>query len=148
MKLNWGTGIVLAFIAFIGFIMYFVVKMNTNEKYKHDLVTKDYYKQELAFQNEINAEKNAKALKTNIAIKKVEEGLLVSFPEDKDYSKISGIIELYRPSNEKLDFKIPIVLRSSQVVISEEYLIDGRWKIIIDWQYNGTSYMFKESFVY
>ena len=47
MKFNWGTGIVLAFIGFISFIMYFVINMNTNDKYDHDLVTEDYYKQEL-----------------------------------------------------------------------------------------------------
>ena len=36
MKINWGTGIVIAFIAFISFIMYFVVNMNVNKKYDHD----------------------------------------------------------------------------------------------------------------
>ena len=44
MKFNWGTGIVLAFIAFISFIMYFVISMNTNNKYDHDLVSENYYR--------------------------------------------------------------------------------------------------------
>ena len=39
MKLNWGTGIVLAIVAFIGFIMYFVITMSTDTAYSHDLVT-------------------------------------------------------------------------------------------------------------
>ncbi len=47
MKINWGTGIVIAFVAFIAFIMYFVINMITNKKYDHDLVTEDYYKEEL-----------------------------------------------------------------------------------------------------
>ncbi len=57
MKFNWGTGIVLAFIGFIGFIMYFIVSMHTDTKYDHDLVTEDYYKQELEFQNDIDKQK-------------------------------------------------------------------------------------------
>ena len=66
MKFNWGTGIVLAFIGFISFIMYFVVNMNTDKKLDHDLVTEDYYKQELKYQNDIDKEKNAKTLTTNL----------------------------------------------------------------------------------
>ena len=62
MKFNWGTGIVLAFIAFISFIMYFVISMNTDKSLDHDLVNEDYYKQELEFQNDIDKEKNAKTL--------------------------------------------------------------------------------------
>ena len=44
MKLNWGTGIVLAFIGFISFIMFFVIRMNTNDKYDHDLVNENLFK--------------------------------------------------------------------------------------------------------
>jgi hypothetical protein len=54
MKFNWGTGIVLAFIGFISFIMYFIIIMMTDNTYDHDLVTENYYKQELEFQNDIN----------------------------------------------------------------------------------------------
>ena len=54
MKLNWGTGIVIAFVGFISFIMYFVITMNTDKALDHDLVTEDYYKEELEFQNDID----------------------------------------------------------------------------------------------
>ncbi len=148
MKINWGTAIVLVFIGFISFIMYFVVKMNTNDKYQHDLVAEEYYKEELAFQKEIDAEKNGKALKNNVIIKKVPEGLVITFPEDKNYRDITGVISLYRPSNKKLDFEIPIDLSNSEYIISNDNLIEGRWNIIIDWKYENTSYLFKQSFTY
>ncbi len=148
MKINWGTAIVLVFIGFISFIMYFVVKMNTNEKYSHDLVTEEYYKEELAFQKEIDAEENAKALKNNIEVKKTEDGLLIVFPEDINYTSISGTISLYRPSNKKLDFEIPIALSSPELIIKDENMIEGRWNITIDWMYDHTPYLFKKSFVY
>lgn len=148
MKINWGTSIVLVFIGFISFILYFVVRMNTEKKYEHDLVTKDYYKQELAFQQEIDAEKNAKDLTTNIMVKKTDKGLVIFFPQDKNYKQISGIISLYRPSNEKLDFKIPISLSRSEFLIKDENMIEGRWNISIDWKYNNTAYLYKKSFTY
>ncbi|WP_405208000.1 FixH family protein [Aquimarina sp. LLG6339-5] len=148
MKINWGTAIVLVFIGFISFILFFVIRMNTDKKFEHDLVTEDYYKQELAFQEEINAEKNAKALKNNIFIKKVSEGLLITFPKSINSKNLSGTISLYRPSNKKLDFEVPISLESSELLVSKNKLIEGRWNITVNWEYENTSYLFKESFTY
>ncbi|WP_103864163.1 FixH family protein [Aquimarina sp. I32.4] len=148
MKINWGTSIILAFIGFISFILYFVIKMNINQNYQHDLVTEDYYKKELAFQDEINAEENSKTLTNDITIKKKDEGLVISFPKDKNYNDIKGTIFLYRPSNKKLDIKIPISLSNSTFVIKDQELLDGRWNITVDWKYQGISYLFKKSITY
>ncbi|WP_062061562.1 FixH family protein [Aquimarina longa] len=148
MKINWGTSIVLVFIGFMSFILYFVIRMNTDKKYEHDLVTEDYYKKELAFQQEINAEENSKSLKNNISVKKTDKGLVISFPEDKNYKEISGSIFLYRPSNDKLDFRIPISLSDPEFLIKDENMIEGRWNITVDWKYEQNRYLYKESFTY
>ncbi|TDY11829.1 FixH family protein [Meridianimaribacter flavus] len=148
MKFNWGTGIVLAFIGFIGFIMYFVVTMSTNDKYDHDLVTEDYYKQELELQKNINKEKNAAQLKHNITYKKTDTGLLISFPEDLDASKITGKVFLYRPSNKQFDFETPISLSNHNLLVPDNRLLGGRWNITIDWEYNEIPYRFKKEIVY
>lgn len=148
MKINWGTAIVLGFVGFISFILYFVIRMNTDKSFEHDLVTEDYYKKELAFQKEINAEENAKTLQKNIVVEKTNKGLLIFFPDDKNYQEISGTVSLYRPSNKKLDFEIPISLSNSQLVIKDENLLEGRWNITIDWKHQNVSYLFKESLTY
>ena len=148
MKINWGTGIVLAFIGFMCFIMYFVVKVNTDKKYDHDLVTEDYYKEELEYQNDINKESNAKDLTENISLTKTENGLLIAFPETFTINNISGKVFLYRPSNKQLDFETPISLSNHNLLIPDKRLLDGRWNIKVDWQYNGKSYLFKKEIVY
>lgn len=148
MKINWGTAIVLVFIGFISFIMYFVVHMNTNKKYEHDLVTEEYYKKELAFQEEIDAEKNSRALLNDVSMKKTPQGLSIQFPQEKEFQKISGVISLYRPSNKQLDFTIPITLQQNSMIIPDENMIEGKWKITIDWEYENTRYLFKKSFTY
>ena len=148
MKINWGTGIVIAFVAFIAFIMYFVINMSTNKKYNHDLVTEDYYKEELLHQNEIDKENNAKSLNQNISWTKTKDGILISFPENLEYSKIKGKVFLYRPSNKTLDSEISISLSNSDMLIPKTRLLDGRWNIKVDWKYDGKSYLFKESIVY
>ncbi|WP_372975684.1 FixH family protein [Muriicola sp.] len=80
MKLNWGTGIVLAFVGFIGFILFFVVRMSLDDRSNHDLVTEDYYKKELVFQQDIDAMKKAKALSYPPRVEKTEAGMLIHFP--------------------------------------------------------------------
>ncbi len=148
MKFNWGTGIVLAFIGFISFIMYFIITMNVDDKYSHDLVSEDYYADELKYQNDIDKLNNAKKLSENISYKKSPEGLIIKFPETFDYKNITGKVFLYRPSNKQLDFDTAISLSKSNLLIPDKRLVDGRWNIKIDWQYKGNSYLFKESINY
>ena len=148
MKINWGTGIVLAFIAFIGFIMYFIITMNVSDKYDHDLVTEDYYAEELSYQNDIDKLNNAKDLIENVNYVKTVDGLKINFPKDLDYKEITGKVFLYRPSNKQLDFETPISLSNPYLLIPDNRLVDGRWNIKIDWQYNGKSYLYKASINY
>jgi len=148
MKINWGTGIVIAFIAFISFIMYFVVNMNVNKKYDHDLVTEDYYKKELEFQNDIDKETNAKNLVENLSWKKTTEGLVITFPETLIKENITGKVFLYRPSNKQFDFETELSLSNHNLLIPDKRLLDGRWNIKVDWQYNGKSYLYKKEIIY
>jgi hypothetical protein len=148
-KLNWGFGIVLSFIGFIGFIMYFVISMSADKKYSHDLVAKDYYKKELNFQKNIEATKNAKKLKENIKIERVKEGLKIIFPKEFNPTSIKGKVFLYRPSNKQLDFETPIVVSdSSYLLMPDKRLLDGRWNIIVDWYYQKQRYLFNKEIFY
>lgn len=148
MKFNWGTGIVLAFVGFISFIMYFVISMNFNQKYDHDLVTEDYYKAELGYQEDINKQNNAQTLEEDISYEKTSEGLVFKFPENFDPRDITGKVFLYRPSNKHLDFETTLSLSKPNLLIPDNRLVDGRWNMKIDWQYHGESYMFQESLNY
>ncbi|RZS99688.1 FixH family protein [Aquimarina brevivitae] len=145
MKINWGTGIVIAFVCFISFILFFVVRMNTEDKYSHDLVTDDYYKKELAFQDEINALKNANSLSTNVTLIEEKGALRILFPYNNNVDVISGYVDFYRPSDKKLDFKLPIRLSESAMVIPTKHLAAGRWDITISWQIEDEKFLIKKS---
>ena len=148
MKFNWGTGIVLAFAAFISFIMYFVIQMNMEDRANHELVTKDYYKKELAYQREIDAEKNAAEHNAELQITQSEKGLLIAFPENFEPQKITGNVSLYRPSNRHLDVNFPISLSNTHLLIPDNRLVDGRWDIAIEWNYNGNTFLHKQKISY
>lgn len=148
MKVNWGTAIVLAFIGFISFILFFVIRMSTDYRANHDLVTEDYYRAELGFQQEIDDQNNANKNSVNLTIIQSAAGLMVKFPTDLEYTKINGILSFYRPSNKNLDFAIDLKLSSNQILIPDERLLDGRWDITVAWDYGDESYLFKEKITY
>jgi len=144
MKINWGTSIVIAIAAFMGFILFFVIKMSVNSKYDHDLVATDYYKKELVFQEEIDKEQNLKLLSGPIEIEQKNEGIEIVFPLDLNPKNIQGKMFLYRPSNKKLDIEIPLSISSNILFLPKKDLVDGRWNIIIDFTHQGTAYLVKK----
>ncbi|WP_394972984.1 FixH family protein [uncultured Croceitalea sp.] len=148
MKINWGTAIVIAFVTFISFILVFVVLMSMDNRANHDLVTEEYYKAELEYQKEIDAENNANENSAVLNIKKTKQGLLVAFPEKVDFQKVKGKISLYRPSNKHLDFDLELNLSNAHLLIPEKRLLDGRWDIKVFWEYEGETYLYKESITY
>ncbi len=137
MKINWGTGIVITIIAFIGFILFFVITMSTGNNYSHDLVTEAYYQKELAFQQEIDAKQNVANLKESLDIHKTSKGIEIQLPSFFDPTKITGNVFLYRPSDKQLDFKIPI--SNIYLLVPENRLLGGRWNITVVWHYEKHS---------
>ena len=148
MKINWGTGIVLAFIAFISFILFFVVRMSMDNTAKHDLVTENYYRAELGYQNEIDAENNALDKEVDLSLETTDEGLKVVFPNGLDMENIKGSVSLYRPSNKHLDFNLPINLSQDYLLIPNNRLLDGRWDIKVSWKYQDETYLYKKKITY
>ena len=148
MKFNWGTGIVVTIIAFIAFIMYFVITMSTDNTYSHDLVTDKYYQEELNYQQEIDAVINANNLKEKVTIEKNSKGLKINFPKYFNPKSIEGKVFLYRPSSKQLDFEIPISISKSYLLVPEQRLVDGRWNMNIFWKHKNTNYLIKKELVY
>ena len=144
MKINWGTGIVIAFALFMTFILYFVFEVQSNSKYDNDLVVEEYYKHDSHFQEEMARIQNAHDLQQKPSITYNEEGVKVAFPAVFESDKIKGNVLLYRPSNKKFDFDTQITLTNSSLIIPKKKLIKGRWDVNMEWQYNGKKYLSKE----
>lgn len=144
MKINWGYSIVIAFALFISFILYFVIKVQSDSKYDNELVVEEYYKHDAKFETEMIKVQNAEDLSEKPKITSTSEGITIVFPEVFVPNKITGKVSLYRPSNKKLDFEIPISLTNSTLLIPNKSLVGGRWDINMEWQYGGNVYLSKK----
>lgn len=143
MKWNWGTGIIITFIAFISFILYFVFTMMTDKRLDFDMVDENYYQQELQVQKDIDKQNNANSENVNLVYSEQKDSVCFTFPKNLDLSKIKGKAIFYRPSNKILDFEMPLELKTNQLVVPKTKLVSGRWNVSIDWQYEEKAYMEK-----
>lgn len=144
MKINWGTGIIIAFGLFMSFILYFVYEVQSNKKYDNDLVVEEYYKHDSHFQEEMTRIQNAHDLPKKPSINNDSEGVKIVFPDNFESKKIQGNVLMYRPSNKKLDFNTKIIVNNSTLAIPKNKLIKGRWEVAMEWQYEGKKYLTKE----
>lgn len=147
-KISWPTGIIFSIVAFVIFILSFVYKVTFLPEYDHHLVSENYYKDELNYQEEIDKLNSAAELKNNVSLVEVNEGILINFPKEFNASDISGNIVFQRLSNSKLDFQLPIKLTNHSYLVLDKTLVDGRWDIKIEWKVNNKTYLFKKKINY
>lgn len=145
MKLNWGAGIVIAIALFMGFILYFVIKVQSDSKYDHQLVVEEYYKHDAKFGDEMIRVQNAQNLVQKPTISNNSDGITIRFPESFIPKNIKGTVSFYRSSNKNFDFNVPISLTGSTLNVPKKRMLEGRWEINMEWQYEGKQYLTKET---
>lgn len=131
-KINWGTGIIIVIALFL--ISVFV---RIYISYQHDinLVTPDYYPQELKYEQHIQKEANTSHLAEKIIINYTEKEITVTFPRIINNKDIKGEIVFYRPSDYQYDLSYAILLDDKrQQVFSTDSMINGKYIVQIDWR--------------
>lgn len=141
MKINWGTGIVIAIALFMSFILYFVFTMMTDSKYDFDMVVEDYYKKEIGFQDELDARNNAARLAYKIEVTHDEKGVELYFPEEISSKMNHAHVFFYRVNQKDLDYELPIELVDNLMFIPAAMLEKGRWDITIRWEMDDKKYI-------
>ncbi len=144
MKLNWGKSIVVAFALFMGFILYFVFKVQSNPKYDNELVVEEYYKHDANYNDELAKIQNAADLKEKPQITISNQGVVITYPKSFSANEIKGKVSLYRPSAKKLDFEFPIQLSNSIMLIPKADFAGGNWDLTLSWNYKGKDYISKQ----
>lgn len=138
--MNWGNRILIAYILFASLIAGLVVICMSEEI---SLVNTDYYKQEIAYQDQIDRMQNFKNLdKAPTAVYTAESTqVIISFPNDIKEKIESGNIHFYRPSQAKMDITFPLTLdETGQKVISTQGFSKGLWKLRLSWTWGNREY--------
>ncbi|MEZ4904912.1 MAG: FixH family protein [Spirosomataceae bacterium] len=136
MKISWGTGI----WAFYGlFVLMILGMVGMSLVQKIDLVTDNYYEEELRYQDKIDKVANTQQLATPLEWKTTAQGIKIVYPND--LKGISGIVYFYCPADNSKDFKVNIQPDgTNSQFISTQKAAKGRYKMQIDWQANDKGY--------
>ena len=135
--MSWGNKLVIVFIVFAALILTMVYKaVNT----KFELVTKDYYKDELRYQDKIDGVNNANKL-SSVSVSQDSSALVVELPKEMKGLKTEGDIWFYCSNDETKDKKLPLqVDESGKQFIAKNKMSKGNYLMKLTWKSGGNTY--------
>ena len=143
MKLSWGYKITFVYIAFVAGIGVLVFKAS-NQKF--DLVTKDYYDQELKYQQVIDQAANASKLSAPVTIERKEGELKINFPDEMKNKKKLVDFYLYYAADAKKDFRKSFELSENELTQALPAGMKGMYELKLSWESGGIKYYSEQKY--
>ena len=103
-KLSWGHAVVIALGSFIAFILYLILIFPMG-KQNAEMISNNYYEEELVYQDVIDAKKRAMELEVHPVYSQDKNGIKLHFPEDRKVDKKEIDFVLFRTDDSTLDLK-------------------------------------------
>lgn len=136
---SWGHGVVIALAAFIIFILSMLFLFPNGQK-NSEMVTDNYYEEELQYQDVIDAKKRADELQEKPVYSQSTEGIKITFPQDYNSSNTTVKFVLNRTDDQNLDIKKTVELTGQSFVIPAQVLKMGNYTLRLSWTKDKTDY--------
>lgn len=137
---SWGHGVVIALFAFIVFILSMLFLFPNGQK-NSEMVTDNYYEEELKYQDVIDAKKNADDLKEKPVYSQEKDGIKIVFPKEYDNSNTTVKFVLNRTEDQNLDIKKAVQLDVAQsFIIPAQVLKVGNYTLRLMWTKDKKDY--------
>lgn len=142
--MNWGHAIIIVFVLFaIGILTLVTRSMQT----RIDMVTPDYYAEELKYQSTIDARNNTGDLSAPVSVRQPGDSIELAFPGELKGAPLQGKVHFYRPSDSRKDFTLPLSLDDTgRLLVSRTQFEKGPYRIKMQWQFNGKDYFHETQF--
>jgi hypothetical protein len=141
--MNWGNRLLVTFILFGAGILYMVFRTFSVNS---DLVKKDYYKDELRYQQVIDGSNRANALTSPVKLELKYQSVLLQLPEEMTNKEITGEVLFYCAYNEKKDKQFPLQVDNKGIQIFQPGTIaPGNYTVKITWKNDGKDYYAEQS---
>lgn len=145
MTFNFGHKLLGVFILF-GILMFYLVYQSLHTNF--ELVSKDYYKDELAYQQVIDATRNANELASRSSITQSGQEIMVQLPAEMANQSVSGTIYFYCAADSRKDRTIALhpSAGGQQVVTVGKDLVPAAYRVQLKWTANEKTY-FQDSYI-
>lgn len=144
MKL-WPVCIIAFFVLFVSTMVGFVV-WSTHQR--EDLVSPNYYNEEIRYQQRIDATKRTQSegVAPRIAYDSAARSIELRFPSPAAMSASTGTVTLYRPSQAELDQQSALKIDAAGTQqIAATSLKPGLWRVKAEWNTAGKAYYAEDS---
>lgn len=141
--MNFGTKITILYVSFVVFILTLVFLCHGQ---KVELVSKDYYAQELKFQHRIDAIHNEKVLQNSISHTLDGKTLILNIDSALMSKDLKGTITFFRPSDSSKDVQMKMHFENNSQWIDTRSLMTGIYHMQLSWESKGKMY-FKEEVI-
>jgi hypothetical protein len=139
--MNWGNKLVLVFVVFGLFIGYLVYRAVTT---KYDLVSKDYYKDELRYQDKIDRIKNAAKI-SEVIVEQDADAVIIQLPKEQKGFAVSGDVFFYCITDDRNDYHTALQVDSTnKQIFLKKSLQKAAYDIKINWQIGKELYYFEK----
>ena len=138
-NLNWGHGLAIALGCFIIFIL-FLILIFPMGKQNAEMISNNYYEEELKYQDVIDAKNNAAKLEKTPTYKATSEGILISFPDNIKVDKDIANFVLFRTEDSNLDVKKEVTLQHNLFLIPKKVISKGSYTLKLKWTENKKPY--------
>jgi hypothetical protein len=142
--MNWGNKIILVFAVFVSGILYMVFKAGT---YNTDLVTNDYYEQELKYQQTIDAVERTNALTAPVTCTVSAEQIAIQFPAEMKNDDLEADVWLYCIADKQKDIKRKFTTKEGKIIMPVLPANKGLHEIKMSWVSKGQTYYYKQKIV-
>lgn len=137
--MNWGKGIIIGMAAFIGFILFLVISLM---QHKVDLVSEDYYQQELDYDQHYDAVSVYQSSGEKISVNITDDLLQLHIPPTMQEDSL--FIHLKRPDNELLDLQLA-THGLPQAAIPLKQLQKGRYELMVSGKLNAKKFIYEDN---
>ncbi len=141
-KLNWGTGIAIFYVLFVIAMLSFVFWSTGNNR---DLVTDDYYAEELDYQKTIDNRARAEDLEGEVSITSEKGKIEILLPEGMNDKSVKGELFLYRQSDKTMDTRLQFEGQKIDFSFLSERIAIGKWTIKLSWTADGKDYYYEDN---
>jgi len=136
--MNWGNKILIVFTLFAGGMSYMVFRCMQTPV---DLVSKEYYKEELAYQQVIDGTRRANALSGQPKLSPTDTGVDLQLPTEMKQKTLTGQIRFYCPADATRDRDITLNADAAgNQTIPKAALAPGQYTVSISWTTEGKDY--------
>jgi len=143
--MHWGHKIILVFTLFaVGMLTLVYKSMHAHV----DMVTGDYYAEELQYQHVIDGRRNAEALSAPVNISQPGNMVEIQLPPEMRDKEVHGQLLFYRPSDSRKDIKVALAPDASgRQLVDRQHFITGPYRVKVQWEADHTAY-FQEAGLY